>query len=57
MAELLDHDLARDAQINFAVGRAKPEDIAAQLVNAEDLTHFSYSGLQDAASRPKAVEK
>jgi hypothetical protein len=39
--------IARDAQISYATGKSKPEEIAAQLKTAEDITHFSYSALHD----------
>jgi hypothetical protein len=42
--------IVRDAQITYSTGQAKPEDIAARLIDAENLTHFSYSGLQDVAA-------
>jgi hypothetical protein len=44
--------MARDAQISYSAGKSTPEQIVAQLINAEDITHFSYSGLQDKA-QPK----
>jgi hypothetical protein len=45
--------IAREVQISYNPGTVKPDEVIPQLIKAEDLTHFSYSGLQEAASRSK----